>query len=75
MTNRLAGALDIAEQDISEAVTIDTVAGEHMHSETLQLLYETVLNLAYGVFLVGITLSLSTNPTIRQHFTDYLGRK
>jgi hypothetical protein len=53
---------------------VDTLAGDTMESETLKLVYETILNMAYALFLVGVMISLATDDQTRTSFIDYLGR-
>ena len=38
------------------------------------MIYETILNLAYALFLIGIMFSLATDSETRNKFVDYLQR-
>jgi hypothetical protein len=40
----------------------------------LKLIYETILHTAYALFIVGITISMATDATIRVNFSNYIGR-
>ena len=40
---------------------IDKLAGNTMESQILKLIYEILLNLALGLFVIGIGLSLATD--------------
>ena len=74
MQEAAANAVDFAQSDITEAVTIDRLAGNTIESDTLKLIYSTILNLAYALFLIGIMFSLATDSDTRDKFVDYLKR-
>lgn len=53
------------KSDIEQNVSLQTLAGNHMHSECLKVIYLTLVRLGYAVFLIGLAISLTTDAQTR----------
>ena len=74
MNRVVSSATGEARGSVNQAITIDKLAGSTIESDTLRLIYLTILNLSIALLGIGVILTVATDGHTRDKFVDYIGR-
>ena len=62
------------KEDVQGKLEYDKRAGDNLNCQSLKLIYNGILYLAYSLLTVGITITLSTDAQTRTMFFEFLGK-